>query len=164
MIAVLRPFRESMTDREVLTLGIGISVAWVALPLLLVMVLPVARGGHTPGQLICGISVVRELTGEPAGLARAAGRVLLLPLSVVPACLGLLTALNDPLRRTWHDRCSGTVVLRGPHPEMDPTRCVHCGYDLRGSLESGRCPECGERFLAGVACDALRSVEEERFC
>ncbi len=24
--------------------------------------------------------------------------------------------------------------------------CVHCLYDLRGSIESGRCPECGEVF------------------
>lgn len=29
--------------------------------------------------------------------------------------------------------------------------CVHCGYDLRGSLDSKRCPECG------VACDWLEA-------
>lgn len=25
-------------------------------------------------------------------------------------------------------------------------RCQHCGYDLRGSIEMGRCPECGTPF------------------
>ena len=24
--------------------------------------------------------------------------------------------------------------------------CLRCGYDLRGSLEAGRCPECGTGF------------------
>ena len=30
-----------------------------------------------------------------------------------------------------------------------PGRCVQCGYDIRGSLAFGRCPECGTSFLGG---------------
>jgi DNA polymerase II large subunit len=26
----------------------------------------------------------------------------------------------------------------------DEGQCVHCGYDLRGSQQSVRCPECGD--------------------
>ena len=33
-----------------------------------------------------------------------------------------------------------------PKLEDDPTSCTSCGYDLRGSVESARCPECGEPF------------------
>ena len=30
--------------------------------------------------------------------------------------------------------------------EPEPRKCEGCGYDLRGSLESGCCPECGSAF------------------
>jgi len=33
-----------------------------------------------------------------------------------------------------------------PKVVTDPRKCQGCGYDLRGSLESGRCPECGRSF------------------
>ena len=32
----------------------------------------------------------------------------------------------------------------------EPGLCGRCGYDLRGSWESGRCPECGTSFLQDV--------------
>ncbi len=28
----------------------------------------------------------------------------------------------------------------------EPLTCTKCGYDLRGSLDSATCPECGEAF------------------
>ncbi len=37
--------------------------------------------------------------------------------------------------------------------EPEPHKCAGCGYDLRGSLESGRCPECGSAFDADAITD-----------
>lgn len=38
--------------------------------------------------------------------------------------------------------------------------CERCGYDLRGSLESRRCPECGQRF--GTTCRTSRFQSRRR--
>ena len=42
-------------------------------------------------------------------------------------------------------------ITRQNDPE--PHECAGCGYDLRGSLESGRCPECGSAFTADAITD-----------
>lgn len=39
--------------------------------------------------------------------------------------------------------------------------CSTCGYDLRG-LGSGKCPECGEGFLAKLMTNARRVIELRR--
>ena len=42
----------------------------------------------------------------------------------------------------------GYIVLRWGrrHFRLKHGLCLRCGYDLRGSLEAGRCPECGTGF------------------
>jgi hypothetical protein len=54
------------------------------------------------------------------------------------------------------------AALLTPKVITDSTRCRVCAYDLRGSLEVGRCPECGRPFdaaavLAGQRADRARS-------
>jgi len=41
-----------------------------------------------------------------------------------------------------------SVVAHGVFPRVwdRPGLCRYCGYDIRASLEFGRCPECGDRF------------------
>lgn len=39
----------------------------------------------------------------------------------------------------WHDKRRNAHAAR-------TTTCLACGYDLRGSLDFGRCPECGTAF------------------
>ena len=52
----------------------------------------------------------------------------------------------------------GAVLIRSVLPDRhdEPGRCRICGYDLRGSVEAKRCPECGCRFdphhLSGELC------------
>jgi uncharacterized RDD family membrane protein YckC len=145
-VAILQPIPMDVHAAEQRLVANIVAVVVISLPLALILILPVSRGGHTPGQFLCAISVVRADTKGPTGLIRAAGRTLLWPFSFASLGMGFLTALRDPLRRTWHDRLTGTLMLLGPPPELTTTKCERCGYDLRGSLTMGRCPECGSTF------------------
>lgn len=42
--------------------------------------------------------------------------------------------------------CAGLCLLILPNYYDEPGCCHTCGYDLRGSLKSERCPECGRPF------------------
>lgn len=48
---------------------------------------------------------------------------------------------------------AGVAFLKLPRVWETPGLCHRCGYDLRASLEFGRCPECGTEFvcMAGTA-------------
>lgn len=49
----------------------------------------------------------------------------------------------------------GSLLWRLVRREAPPGHCSACGYDLRG-LGSGKCPECGEGFLAKLLAVASR--------
>lgn len=71
--------------------------------------------GQTIGKLAFGIAVVRDDSAEPAGYRLAAARELarlflcLIPLGTV---VDHLSALSVVRKRTWHDRATGTAVVR----------------------------------------------------
>lgn len=46
-----------------------------------------------------------------------------------------------------------------PNDAVEPlsTHCENCGYDLRGSLEAARCPECGAAFKPDRVRAAVRA-------
>lgn len=83
--------------REFNTIAIGV---WV-----LITVVPVAFFGFTPGMAGCGVRVGR-LDGAPfVGIWRALVRCAL-TFVVIPA------AVRNSDGRGWHDRLTGTVVVR----------------------------------------------------
>lgn len=47
------------------------------------------------------------------------------------------------------------VVYAGRRATIYIGECRACHYDLRGSLESGRCPECGRPFRINQNGDAV---------
>jgi uncharacterized RDD family membrane protein YckC len=69
------------------------------------------RGGQTIGMRAWKIRLVGE-DGQPASPAMVAGRLLLLPLSLLPLGAGVIAAAFDPAGRMWHDRGAGTRVVR----------------------------------------------------
>ncbi|WP_170837406.1 RDD family protein [Actinopolyspora xinjiangensis] len=78
---------------------------WSLLSWTLITVLPVAFFGFTPGMAVARVWVAR-VDGTPAvGLPRALLRCVLTAV-IVPAVLWNMDG------RSWHDRLSGTVVLR----------------------------------------------------
>lgn len=75
-------------------------VAWVVLT-----VLPAAVAGFTPGMAALGIRVGRLDGARTVGLWRAAVRCAL-TFVIIPA------AVRNADARGWHDRLTGTVVIR----------------------------------------------------
>ena len=74
------------------------------------------RGGQTPGMRAWQIRV-EMAQGGALSPAVAAGRFVAALLSAALAGLGFLWMLGNAGRRTWHDRLSGTRVVR-----LDPHR------------------------------------------
>ena len=78
--------------------------------------------GQTVGKQVVGISVVRVTDGALPDWTAAIVRYLLplLPLLVpIPGAflvslVVFLAALGHPLRRGWHDRAAGTIVVKAP--------------------------------------------------
>lgn len=151
-VAYVRPVRSWMGPLDQDIISWSAVVCTFGLPAAGVFVLPTSLGAQTPGQYLASIRSARYSSREPLGLFRA---VLLLFLSVLNApillVLGLadFTDLHARQRRLWHDRLTGTVVmLYKPRGRGITISCNSCGYDLRGSLKSGICPECGKAFDA----------------
>lgn len=90
-------------------------VAWVAasfLPGFLTLWLGQGgAGAATPGRLAVGIRLVRANGNERVGYGRSLGRMLASALDMLFA-LSSLSMLWDREKRTWHDRLSGTAVVR----------------------------------------------------
>lgn len=72
-----------------------------------------ARGGQTVGMRAWRIRVVRE-DGGPLVWPRAVARFAAGLLALLPAGLGLWWSVLDAEKRGWHDRLTGTRVVRVP--------------------------------------------------
>lgn len=78
---------------------------WAGLTWAVLTVVPVAFFGFTPGMAILGIRVARLDGGGLVGLWRALIRCVLTAV-IIPA------AVRNADSRGWHDRATGTVVVR----------------------------------------------------
>lgn len=70
--------------------------------------------GDTPGSRAVHIHVVDGRTGGRITTEQALLRVAGVFVGVLCLGMGLLAAVGDSRRRTWHDRMAGTVVVRDP--------------------------------------------------
>ncbi|HEV7536162.1 MAG TPA: RDD family protein, partial [Acidimicrobiia bacterium] len=80
--------------------------------------------GQTPGKKAVGTRVVRQSNGASLGFGLAIGRTFARILDGFVFMLGLLWAIWDPQRQTWHDKIAGTLVVRAsvyPPPSPSPT-------------------------------------------
>jgi uncharacterized RDD family membrane protein YckC len=77
------------------------------------------HGGQTLGMKTWRIRVVRT-DGSPLGLRDAAARYGAAVLSWLPLGMGFWWVLVDPARLAWHDRLSGTRLVRvAASPALD---------------------------------------------
>lgn len=73
-------------------------------------------GGRTPGKWVTGIYLLDE-TGQPPSFTRSALRALAVFISAAPLFLGFVVALFSRRRQSFHDKLTGTYVVRliDPH-------------------------------------------------
>jgi uncharacterized RDD family membrane protein YckC len=69
--------------------------------------------GTTLGGMVCNLRVTRA-NGEPLAGADAIVRALAATFSFVPLGLGFFWILRDPLQQAWHDKITGTYVVKVP--------------------------------------------------
>ena len=67
--------------------------------------------GWSPGQRAVGLRIIQDDGARP-GLGYGFARTVGMPLSLAVVLLGFLWAAWDDRRQTWHDKISGTFVVR----------------------------------------------------
>lgn len=68
--------------------------------------------GQTPGKMLLGLRIVRDSDAVKPGLARSILRYVGYIISGIPLFLGFIWIAFDGRKQGWHDKISGTVVLR----------------------------------------------------
>ncbi|MDA0353130.1 MAG: RDD family protein [Chloroflexi bacterium] len=105
-------------------LGLWMWLSWILIMLVGTWVAN-ATGG-TVGKRILGLRIVRTNL-EPPGIGWGLGRTLTAWLSWIPVGLGFLWGTWDDSGQTWHDKMSGTYVVRvdslpvRPVPAAEPS-------------------------------------------
>ena len=66
----------------------------------------------TPGKMIVKVKIVDFETGEKPTLGQLIGRYFAYIASMVPLFLGLIWVAFDKQKRGWHDKLSGTAVVK----------------------------------------------------
>ena len=72
------------------------------------------RDGQTVGMLAWRIKLVDSRGGKPVGWEQTLLRYLAALLSWAALGLGFWWVLFDPERKAWHDRLSGTELIKAP--------------------------------------------------
>ena len=76
----------------------------------------------TPGKMVIGAKIVDEKTGEAPSISQYIGRYLGYFVATLPLFLGILWVGFDRKKQGWHDKLSGTVVVRSKNRGPEPVR------------------------------------------
>jgi uncharacterized RDD family membrane protein YckC len=85
------------------------------LPSLAVIAFWTARSA-TPGKMAISAMIMDERTGGPPSMGQLVGRYFGYLLSVIPFGVGLVWVAFDRKKQGWHDKLSGTIVVRIRQP------------------------------------------------
>ncbi len=95
-------------------------VSWI-LPAVVVLVFWTTKGA-TPGKMAIAAQVVDARTGARPSIGQLIGRYFGYILSALPFCLGFVWVGWDSKKQGWHDKLSGTVVVRRKAGTTEPVR------------------------------------------
>jgi uncharacterized RDD family membrane protein YckC len=95
-------------------------ISWV-LPAAVVLVFWTTKGA-TPGKMAIAAQVVDERTGGKPTTGQLVGRYFAYFVSTLPFCLGFIWVGFDPKKQGWHDKLSGTVVVRRKAGSTEPVQ------------------------------------------
>lgn len=71
----------------------------------------------TPGKMALKLRIVDVNTGQPASKGQLIGRYFAYYVSAIPLCIGFFWVAFDKRKQGWHDKLSGTAVVKGPVDE-----------------------------------------------
>lgn len=91
------------------------------LPAIAVIIFWVQKGA-TPGKMALALEIVDGRTSERPGAGQFIGRYLAYFASALPIGLGFIWVGIDSKKQGWHDKLSGTVVVRRKAGATEPVR------------------------------------------
>lgn len=85
-------------------------ILWV-LPAIAVIIFWVCKSA-TPGKMLTKIKIIDERSGGKLSVGQSIGRYLAYFISMLPLMLGIFWVAFDKKKQGWHDKLSGTVVVK----------------------------------------------------
>ena len=95
-------------------------ISWV-LPAIAVIAFWILKQA-TPGKMALGARIVDASSGKPASTGQLVGRYFAYYVSMLPLFLGFLWVAFDKKKQGWHDKLSGTVVVREARRGLVPVQ------------------------------------------
>ncbi|MEM8593867.1 MAG: RDD family protein [Pseudomonadota bacterium] len=81
------------------------------LPIVAVIAFWLAKSA-TPGKMLCKLMIVDAKTGGKPSTGQFIGRYCAYLVAFLPLCLGVIWVAFDPKKQGWHDKLSGTLVVK----------------------------------------------------
>jgi uncharacterized RDD family membrane protein YckC len=76
----------------------------------------------TPGKMVISAKILDAETGKPASTGQLIGRYFAYFISIIPLMLGIIWVAFDKRKQGWHDKLSGTVVVKHKNSGPDPVK------------------------------------------
>ena len=71
-----------------------------------------SKKGATPAKMLFKVKIIDQVTGEYPSIGKSVLRYIMLIVSCIPLFLGLAWVGWDKKKQGWHDKVSGTVVVK----------------------------------------------------
>lgn len=72
--------------------------------------------------MVISAKILDAETGKPASTGQLIGRYFAYFISIIPLMLGIIWVAFDKRKQGWHDKLSGTVVVKHKNSGPDPVK------------------------------------------